>query len=182
MQTLVLNFSGKAGMGNGESLGRFICDSVTHGARLINYRDLRITACNRCNYECFKKNTHCRYIDDDLAPLYDDILSAGSVIFIIPVYSDYPCSNYFSFRERAQCYFDETSFEKYQNMNVKFIIIANTGYENVLQVIHSDFPSVDGKAVLQLSSEHYHTRSVNGDLLQYEDLRERIRRFMEDAR
>jgi multimeric flavodoxin WrbA len=181
MKTLVVNFSGKISVGNGESIGRFICDASCHAPQLINYRDLRIHACSCCNYECFLDNNHCRYITDDLVALYDSILCADKVFFIIPVYSDYPCSNYFSFRERSQCYFDETSFEKYQNLNIKFVVIANNGFENTVQVIHSDFPLLDDKTILQLSSERYNTKSINGDLLQYDDVRERILGFMDDC-
>lgn len=64
-------------------------------------------------------------------------LQTGSdvVFYVVPNYSDFPCSNFFIFNERGQCYFrgTEKRMEKYLSVKKKFIVVSNTGEDNFIR-------------------------------------------------
>jgi hypothetical protein len=105
-------------------------------------------------------------------------MDSDLAVFVIPVYSEYPCSNYFIFRERSQSYFDDVKYERYLTLRKKFIIIANSGYLNAVNVIRNDFNDIDEKSILNLSSNTYRTKSVLGNLIEFEGVRTQIKEFL----
>ena len=182
MNTLVVNFSGRQsnGKGNCEQVGRYIIELLGEDSKLINYSTLNISPCNRCEYEClFNTPVQCRFSCDDLSSLYDAIQSSDFIYFIIPVYSDYPCSNYFTFRERGQGYFNDENYLEFSGKIIKFVIISNTGYYNVLNVIKNDFPNIHDDSILLLSSNDYGQKSKDGCLHSAAGVKEKIKHFID---
>lgn len=178
MKTVVINFSGRFADGNGEKLCAFVQNTLGLKTQVMKVASMNIHSCNKCDYECLKSENACRYSSDDLFSMYDSILDSDLAVFIIPVYSEYPCSNYFVFRERSQGYFNDVNYQQYLNINKKFIILANNGYENTVNIIRSDFRDLDESCFLNLCSNHYNTKSVYGNLLEYEDVRKKIEDFI----
>ena len=180
MKILIINFSGRTKGGNGEQIANFIYKTlINEEVSIINVSSLNISGCKNCSYECLN-NSICRYINDDTVQLYDQILASDLIIHIIPVYSDYPCSNYFVFRERSQCYFNEETYDIYVKINKKFIIIANSGYDNTIGVIRNDFSSIYNSNILNISSNKYNTKSVYGNLMEYAEVREEVSKFIKE--
>ena len=177
-KTTIVNFSGRSSDGNGEKLSKFVNGLLEGKAGLINFSSLNVSGCNRCDYECLRRDS-CKYINDDVKKLYDILLKSDCIIFIIPVYCNYPCSNYFVFHERAQCCFNEENYDKYVSKPIKFIIIANSGYENVMGVLRDDFKKIAEEDVVVLGSRKYGTKSVNGDLIEYDEVKQEIRRLLD---
>ena len=180
MDVLVVNFSGRIsnGKGNGIGIGKFIIENFGNKSVLINYSDKEINSCNGCDYDCFYSRSNCKYFNDDLVSLYDVILQFKHIYYIIPVYSDFPCSNYFAFRERGQCYFNDERYELYSDKQIKFIVLANTGYNNVQNIIKNDFPHTKDSHFLRLGSSDYGLKSADGNLMNNNDVRRKIRDFI----
>lgn len=178
METLLLDFSGRSDGGNGKKVMEYINSRLNSACKMLRICDMNIHPCNQCGYECLK-NTPCKYADDDIKYLYDEILSSDQIFFLIPVYADYPCSNYFVFHERAQSYFfNEDIYRKYLKKNIRFIILANNGFENVLRVLEDDFGQINIQNMLQLSSGEYHAKSVDGDLITYDAVQTKIKNWL----
>ncbi|QSX06480.1 flavodoxin family protein [Sedimentibacter sp. zth1] len=179
MKIVIVNFSGKLKNGNGEKISLYIKKLLCKNeVQIINFKQLNINSCNMCNYECFEKMSSCRYIDDDIKFVYDSLINADYNIYIIPIYSDYPCSNYFAFRERSQCYFDEVIYNKYSVIRKSFIIIGNSGFENTYNIVHNDYKDINRDSFLQLSSNKYSTKSINGDLITFDGIKLEISNFI----
>ena len=64
--------------------------------------------------------------------ILDAIVQSEMTYFILPNYSDYPCSNYFVFNERSQCYFQGKPklLDDYLKVPKRSIVVSNTNTEN----------------------------------------------------
>ncbi len=123
------------------------------------------------------------FIDDDIKSIYDGILNSNQVIFIIPIYSDYPCSNFFIFRERSQCIFnDEKIYLKYLKISKRFIIIGNTGIEQTTMILKNDFKdSFDSNYIANIKSNDVGEKSTKGNLITYKEISQQIDILINDV-
>ncbi|XVG95360.1 hypothetical protein ACGCUQ_01795 [Eubacteriales bacterium KG127] len=174
---IIINFSSKSSNGNGQNIIKHIRKNRISEA--INFSDINFYPCGHCNYECFSDRT-CFYINDDAKFIYDAILTETHLIFIIPVYNVYPCSNYFAFRERMQFYFSDETWNKYEKLPKKFIIIGNTGIKNTVQVLENDYKLNYDKDILILSTCKYKKKASCGDLLDNADVKDKIDEFIKN--
>lgn len=173
---ICVNFSGKQNNGNGQKIAEHL-KCIFPKMKVLNFSDLDLHPCDKCNYECFY-DKKCPFYSDDAKKLYDEILSEEFLVFVIPIYSDFPCSNYFIFRERMQFYFTEELWCKFIKIKKKFIIIGNTGIKNVLEVLKNDYDFEYYKDILILSSNEYNEKSYFGNLLNHNDVLKRIDGFV----
>ena len=102
------------------------CDDIAkHLAKeedkIIYFRDLNIHSCSKCDYECF--DSCCKYRDDDIYNLYEELQNYQKVVLIVPMYCGNPSSLYFTFNERSQDYFMHNE-NKYENLVKRLFIIG----------------------------------------------------------
>ena len=92
--------------------------------KIIYFRDLSIHSCCNCDYECF--DSCCKYCDDDIYSLYEEMSNYQKVVLIVPMYCGNPSSLYFIFNERSQDYFMHNE-DKYENLVKRLFIIGIYG-------------------------------------------------------
>lgn len=132
MKRLILNFGGRK-EGNCQIITNTIFKLFKNDEiKILNFTELNIHPCNRCNYECFKSNDYCPYYHDDVKKIYNLIFEYDFIYYIVPNYCDYPCANFFIFNERSNCIFqnNEVLLDIYLSKRKKFIVISNSNEEN----------------------------------------------------
>ncbi|MCR5755195.1 MAG: hypothetical protein K6G30_10355 [Acetatifactor sp.] len=130
MKTVIISFSSRPD-GNCAKIGKLI-RSHTQDSILFCFSDFNIHACGECNYECFDKREHCPYIEDMECKLMEAIVRSEITYFIVPNYCDYPCSNYYVFNERSQCYFQgkPALLDDYLKVPKRSIVVSNTNEDS----------------------------------------------------
>ncbi|MCL2461324.1 MAG: hypothetical protein FWF44_01550 [Defluviitaleaceae bacterium] len=180
MGAVIVNFSGRIGDGNGSAIGEFIRRNIfSGGAELINFNSVSVHPCTGCGYECFYDHDSCRYAGDDAVRIYEAVADAEMAVFIVPSYCDFPCSNYFAFKERAQCFCWSEKWQAYLDTRKKFVVIANSGFETISDVIKHGFSKVTDDDILLLRCLDYGSVSIKGNLMENERAGERIREFFD---
>ncbi len=60
------------------------------------------------------------------------IVRSEITYFIVPNYCDYPCSNYYVFNERSQCYFQgkPALLDDYLKVPKRSIVVSNTNEDS----------------------------------------------------
>lgn len=116
---LFISFSGRKG-GNCDRIASYLAEKED---RIVCYRTLHTHACSACAYECF--DGACKYQSDDVYGLYVDMLCAGKVVWIVPMYCGSPSSLYFAFNERGQDFFMHN--DVYEQLLSKLYIIGVYG-------------------------------------------------------
>lgn len=177
----MINFSSRDQKGNGYSISNYINEKVNminkdFEVNSFQYHDLTIHSCGTCDYECFKHEQGCPFLDDDIKDLYDSILTSDICFFIIPIYSDFPCSNFFIFRERSQCiFYNEELYQQYLKVKKGFIIIGNTGLKETELILQHDFKEhLNINYIINLKSSDVGERSIKGNLVSYQTILNQI--------
>ncbi len=98
---LYISFSARAN-GNSENIIKYMMEEKD---TFINFKDLFINFCNKCNYECMSINK-CIYRYDDIYNLLDISIKYNKIVFVVPMYCGNPSSLYFTLMERMQDYFN----------------------------------------------------------------------------
>lgn len=117
---LFISFSAREN-GNCDKIAKFL--SIDED-KIIYFRDLNVNACTNCNYECF--DSFCKYHNDDIYSLYEEMSNYQKVVLIVPMYCSNPSSLYFMFNERSQDYFMHNE-DKYENFIKRLFIIGIYG-------------------------------------------------------
>ena len=176
LKILAVNFSSRqdGNCGNIMKLVSRLLDNVS----FVTFSELQIAPCGTCNYECFTHRDACPHIGDSIFSLYEKICSSDSVLFIIPNYCDYPCSNFFVFNERSNCYFQQHPelLNKYLDIDKKFIVISNTNTTHFEDILSQQ---VNGRPnILFLSPKAFGKNSINGDILESPEAVDLVERFL----
>lgn len=160
---VIVNFSGRE-TGNCAAIAREIQGFHGGAAEYFSFAEKEVHPCGNCRMECFAKRTACPYIDDGIYELYDMISNSGLCYFVVPNYCNYPCSNFFLFNERSQCYFQGRGdlLTTYLAVKKKFIVVSNTGKDHFISAFcqHAEEPDA-----LFLSAKAYHKKSIQGDMM-----------------
>lgn len=177
MKKTIISFSGRKN-GNCSNIGRMLYQSEEDSI-FYDFSEISITPCTACSLECFKEGQQCPYRDDMVYTIYDSIMHSDMTFFIVPNYCDYPCSLYFIFNERSQCYFQHHPqlLEQYLEKRKKFIVISNTNQENFIKAFEYQSQKPD---ILFLSAKRYNKISIRGDLLDSLQAIEDIKNFAEE--
>ena len=177
MNAVIVSFSSRTA-GNcsaiAEECGKFYGET----ARIFRFSDLFPTPCGRCGQECFSPGRSCPHRADGIYALYDALTHSDLAVFVVPNYCDYPCSNFFLFNERSQCYFlpEESREARYEAVRKKFIVVSNTNRENFLPAFRQH---VAGEPdCLFLPAKRYGKLSLSGDLMTSEAARADLLAFL----
>lgn len=181
MTACIISFSGRGG-GNCSSIAQVLLGALAGRGRVdyFDFSTLRVNPCGQCGYECFQARERCPYFDDPEFALCDTVARSDIAYFIVPNYCDYPCSNFFIFNERSQCYFQHHGelLARYEAVPKKFITVSNTGRDNftaAFQYHTGDAPP----DVLFLSARRFGRVSVRGDLMDSPEARAELLRFID---
>lgn len=178
MKACIVSCSGRKN-GNCGSIAKELCGLYGDEAKAYDFSSLKITPCTGCGYECFESREKCPYFKDSVLEIYDGITESELTYFIVPNYCDYPCSLFFAFNERSQCYFQKRPelLEKYLSVPKKFIVVSNTGRDNFTAAFRYHIGEGEEPEILFLSAKSFGRVSIKGDLMESERAREAVRRF-----
>ncbi|MCM1298884.1 MAG: GNAT family N-acetyltransferase [Firmicutes bacterium] len=148
-------------------------------AEIFDFSRLDISPCGGCDYQCFDDRTACPYFSDSVYRLYEEITDSDLVYFIVPNYCDYPCSAFFAFNERSQCYFQGRPelLDKYLSVRKKFIVVSNTGQDNFISAFRYQINENEAPDILFLSAKKFDKISIKGDLTDSQAVRKIIGHF-----
>lgn len=163
MKITIINFSGRNKAGNCEKISKYIENKLkkSHIIDTIKFSDLAIYPCSKCEYSCLNPNIGVCDNFDETNIVYQQIGISDLAFYLIPIYSDYPCSNFFAFKERSQAAVGK-DMGNYNQIKKCFIFIANTGQHNILNVV-KDEPGVENECLI-LSTYEFKTKGFNADL------------------
>ncbi len=184
MKALLISFSGRNGSGNCLGTLKIVGDILEEEGvevNLIDILDHDIRSCFGCDYQCFDPEDKCP-VDDDVEEIYREIVDHDMIFMDIPVYSGAPCSNYFTLRERSQSvFYDPEFYDRYERVSKYFIIIGNeeAGGKESVELISADLK--DHEDLILLQSHNYSQSSISGRLAENDDVKKRLRCFVEKA-
>lgn len=172
---LIISFSGRAD-GNCDRIAKYIADE---NDKIIHLREMNIHPCMNCKYECF--DGECVYRNDDIYGIYDEMCNYDKVIFVVPMYCGNPSSLYFVFNERCQDYFMNT--ENYEDIVKRLYIIGVYGDKEKTPDFEPCFEKwfeCEDRSEHVLGIErHVYNQKMGDCILDVEEVREKIRRFVE---
>lgn len=176
MKTVIISFSTRRN-GNCAQIGKYIQELVQDSV-LFDFSECSVHACGGCDYECFADQTKCPYIDDAECEILDAIVQSEMTYFILPNYCDYPCSNYFVFNERNQCYFQgkQKLLDDYLKVPKRSIVVSNTNTENFTKALA--YQTEHTPDILFLSAKQYGKKSIKRDLATSKEVLDDIAAFV----
>ena len=174
----IIHFSGRE-HGNCGAAAHIIKDvHQKDHVKQIHMKDVSISPCGSCDYECLNSTSPCP-VDDDVNGIYASIVTSDLVYFIVPNYCDYPSAYFFMFNERGCGYYnqDETKVKQYAEVPKKFIVISNSNQAHFNDIFsyHTDKEKPDS---LFMRSNEYGKRSLDGDLFEDKRARETLMTFI----
>lgn len=171
---LILSFSGRKN-GNCDCIARYIAES---GDKIVRFGDLNTHACSDCNYECFDKA--CKYRDDDVYGLYDEMLRFDQVILIVPMYCGNPSSLYFTFNERCQDYFMHN--ETYEKIVERLYVIGIYGKKETspdfVPCLEKWFDGSPYENRVLGIERHLYEQKISDSVLDIDEVRSKIQVFL----
>ncbi len=177
MNVCIISFSSRAN-GNCAQISKYILSRYDDSAELYCFSDFLISPCGICDYECFHTRLYCPKADDMENNLLQAVSRCDLAYFVVPNYNDYPCANYFIFRERSQYYFQKRPDELkvYEKTPKKFIVVSNTEQENFSKAFSCQ---VEEKPdVLFLRSKDFGKKCTEGNLLSSDKAKNAIAEFI----
>ena len=120
MKKLLISFSAREN-GNCDEIAKYLAKEED---KVIYFRKMNVHNCSECDYECF--SDYCKYHNDDIYNLYDEMNDYQKIVLIVPMYCGNPASLYFVFSERCQDYFMHNG-DKYENIIKRLFIIGIYG-------------------------------------------------------
>lgn len=182
MKVLGIVFSSRK-QGNCTRSVEYCLNEIRHNgyeAEIINIFDYDVQGCGDCDYYCFKCTTCCK--EDDVAELYRRCFAADKIIFAIPTFCGHLASSYFKFWERSQSIFeDDTKYEDYFLKKINLIVIGNLSSGGDM-ALHEALYSFTNREfypeVILLSSRDYNKSSIKGDLVESDEVKNRLRFFI----
>lgn len=156
-----------------------IAKNYGHQTELINLSKYNIQGCDDCDYRCFENEGCCK--NDDTSLLYKRCFDADKVIFAIPTFGGHLSSAYFRFAERSQGIFkNEDEYENKFLKKINLIVIGNltSGGDMALHEALYCFSNRNfyPESIL-IQSREYGKSSINGDLIEVIEVRNRLERF-----
>ena len=172
---LLISFSGREN-GNCDKIANF---AASQDDRIICFRDLNAHPCSGCNYDCF--SGECKYRDDDVYNLYDQMLDYEKVILIVPMYCGNPSSLYFIFNERCQDYFMHN--ETYDEIAKRLYIIGVYGDEKAtpdfVPCLEKWFDGTTYSDRVLGIQRHLYGQEMEDNLLDVQEVKDNINHFLQ---
>ena len=181
MKALGIAFSARKN-GNCAKLLRYCLNNLKKrefDTELLEAYDFQITPCSHCNYECFSEECP---IKDDIPLFYEKAMKADVLIFAVPTYGGHASGLYRAFCERGQAVFK--SYEEWNNFarKLNFIVVGNlsSGGDMALhEVLYGTTASEYWPEAILISSNEYMKSSIKGDLIEEDEIRTQMSRFVE---
>lgn len=179
MKECIVSFSGRSG-GNCSRIAEIIQQKKVDAA-VYDFSVLSITPCSHCRYECFEQREKCPHFSDPEFAICEEIAKSDIAYFIVPNYCGYPCANFFIFNERSLCYFQHHNdlLNQYLAVRKKFIVISNTEQDNFTTAFCQHIPETSDPDILFLSSKQFGKTSIDGNLMESENAKELLFRFID---
>lgn len=172
---LLISFSARKG-GNSDKIAEYL---ALKEDKVVYFRDMNVHSCRNCNYECF--SDHCKYHNDDIYNLYDEMNGYQKIILIVPMYCKNPSSLYFLFHERGQDYFAHNE-DKYEVLIKKLFIIGIFGSKeqspNFLYSFEEWFVSSNYSNHVLGIERHKYNLKLKESVLDIEDIKYLIDEFV----
>ena len=180
MKILGINFSARTNGNCGKSL-QFCLDIYkkgNHETTLINLSEEIVEPCGNCNYNCF--HADCIKVDN-FNEIYSSMLRADIILFAIPTYCGNLSSSYFILSERSQGFYNHSDHNEDDILKkINLIIVGNPSSGGDMS-LHESLYSFNNRnyfpEALLLSSTEYSRRSILGDLVEENEIRNRLTRF-----
>ena len=180
MKILGINFSGRTNGNCSKSL-QFCLDIYKkhhHEIDFINLSEQSLEPCGSCNYNCFQANC---VKNDSFNDIYHKMMEAEKIIFAVPTYCGHLSSSFFIFSERSQGFYNHSNSNEDDILRkINLIIIGNSSSGGDMALSES-LCSFNNRSyfpeVLLLSSNEYGRRSILGDLVEENEIRNRLTRF-----
>ena len=178
MSVCIVSFSSRKN-GNCEKIAEYV-NSLYPRAKRYDFSKIKLNACGNCKYQCFDKGSKCPHARDKEREILDAVTNSELAIFIVPNYSNYPCSNYFVFNERGICYFSKNDdlLTEYLQVPKKFIVVSNTNEDHFKEAFR--YQTVGEPDVLFLAALEYGKTSTSGDLLTSSEAVEDLKEFLHE--
>lgn len=153
--------------------------NMEYEVEVINFFDYQINPCGLCNYQCFQTEKCIKV--DDAQELFKKLIDADIIIYAVPTFRGHLASSFFILSERAQGIFrKDFDYTADYLRKINLIVIGNlsSGADMALHEAFYDFTNKDfyPESIL-LSSREYGRRSIKGDLIEDELVRNRLEKY-----
>jgi multimeric flavodoxin WrbA len=183
MKVLGVIFSSRK-QGNCTKCMEYCLDKIKisgYEVEIINVFDYEVEGCGDCNYHCFENGACCK--EDDIPELYRKCFETDKIVFAIPTFSGHLASSYFKFWERSQSLFkDNIEYENNFLKKINLIIIGNISSGGDM-ALHEALYSFTNREfypeVILLSSKEYSKSSIKGNLIESNEVKNRLNSFSE---
>ena len=157
-KVLVINFSSRDN-GNCKVIANYVKDLFSESV-VYNFSDLDFTRCGHCGYECFRTATCPK--EDGLSCLNKELLDSNKIVFVVPNYCGFPCSNYFIFNERTCGLFAgrRDLLQKYLEIDKDFLVISNSNFNMLKEAMSYQVSNKENVKCLFISSRNYANNSL----------------------
>ena len=154
-------------------------ESMGYDVEVINFFDYEVNSCGLCGYQCFQAEKCVK--TDDAKELFEKLTDADIIIYAIPTFRGHLASSFFILSERAQGVFrKDFDFDADYLRKINLIVIGNlsSGADMALHEAFYDFTnkSFYPESIL-LSSREYGRRSIKGDLIEDELVRNKLEKY-----
>ncbi len=141
--------------GNCYDFAQFVLDRLQANdieTELVNFYDYKITPCQRCDYECLRKDSRIACpIDDDVRLIWEKTWASEILLLFIPNYGGLPPALWFAFSQRAQGFFREAPLEKLKQSVVSVVVLAaphqSGGAPWIFSFVGDEVKNMDRKVV-----------------------------------
>lgn len=149
-----------------------------HNITRIKADNSIVQSCNQCDYECLQPRLECPHLRGQFQNMMDIMCAADLVYFIVPNYCGYPCANYFAFNERSVSYFhmNRDLLQRYMAIPKRFVAVSNTETQNFVEAFKQQTNAEP--EILYLKTSKYHKRSISGDMLESDEAKIDLDRFL----
>ena len=183
MRILAINFSSRKNGNCANCIELCLNELGNNGyeTEKIDIIDFNISPCCNCDYLCFEKK--CPK-EDGINEIINKCKNADKIIFALPTFRGHLPALYFAFSERLQgIYMDNIDLDDILFKKVNLIIIGNLSSGGDM-ALHEALYEYANKPfcpeTLLLSSREYDRKSIHGDLIDDNLVKQRLKKFTND--
>jgi len=146
-----------------------------HDTRLISFREMQVSPCNRCDYECLAPVPSCP-VDDDVPHIWSQVWDSDAVIWSVPSYGGLPPASWIAFGQRLQGLVHPIP---HRRRPIAVICIANskgaTAGERTAKILTAQAEQMGFLVdIAVFGTAQYGRRAIDGDLIEELPVRHRL--------
>ncbi len=149
----------------------------------INFFDYEVNPCGACEYQCFHTGKCIKA--DDAEELFGKLTEVDIIIYAVPTFGGHLASSFFILSERENGIFRSKTKYDYDAdylRKINLIVVGNMS-SGADMALHEAFYGFTNKAFypesILLSAKEYGRRSINGDLLEDESVRNKLEKYVD---